>query len=231
MDLEENTTDICKIIAVYWPKPLKTLQTTALLGSPHRVIDSLFSPKSTVAQALFSLLSTGQKAGFHCHSLDVIKHHSPVLVWQGSVGVLCLLQQRQHSWLTGVPAPLTPANCGVSSRSLICPCTAILKKKKKYKKGLKQPVYAMVTCWYCLQMRKPWSLSFLVEQNTSAGLFQNKRMDLNAVKNLKGTQSQLGKTTKCALMKQCWVKPQSVLLWSSTHKGIQWGRRARHAEI
>lgn len=83
IDLEENTTHICKIIAVYWPKPLKALQTTALLDSPHRVIDSFFSPKSTVAQALFSLLSTRQKHLFIATAPAVIRHHSPVLLLAG----------------------------------------------------------------------------------------------------------------------------------------------------
>lgn len=206
---------------MYWPKPLKTLQTTALLDSLHRVIDSLFSPKSKLLRLCSVYWAQGRMHLFIA-TLWMLSNTTPLCwFWQESLSVQCLVQQTHHSWLRGVlalstgAAPLAPANCGVSSRFLLCPCTPILKKN--YRKGLKQPVYAMVRCWYCLQSRKPWSLSFLVEQNSSTGLFKNKRMDFNAVKIWK-------------VPKVSWVKAQSVLLWSSAHRGIQWGRRARHAE-
>lgn len=166
-DLEVNTTYICKIIAVYWPKPLKALQTTALLDSSHRIIDSLLSPRNTVAQALFSVLNTGQKAPFHYHCSGFIRHPS-----------LCCFGREGGRWkVPGTTETDTSDSevCLVLAqrlhlRCLLCPCTGILTGKN----GLQQPVYAMVTSWFCLQMRKSWSLSFLSKHNKSTDLFSQR---------------------------------------------------------
>jgi len=85
-----NATHICKIIAAYWPNPLKALQSLALLDNSHQVIDYLLCPESPEVQAFISTLNTGEKHLFIAAVQFTVRHHCPVLLLVESIGTGCL---------------------------------------------------------------------------------------------------------------------------------------------
>lgn len=165
MDLEMNATHICKIIAAYWPNPLKALQSLALLDNSHQVIDYLLCPESPEVQAFISTLNTGEKAPFHCRC----SVHGKTSLSCATLGrkywyrVLGIIETNTSDsdvcfWIA---KRLWPESIGEISRCLLCPSIDIL--------------IVLNNLQQTMQMGKSWSLSFPAESNKSTDLFSKRK--------------------------------------------------------
>lgn len=85
-----NTTHICRIIAVYRPNPLKALQTTSLLDSPHRVIDPFLSLKRSGS----GFVQSAERRAKGTFSLPLAQVLLDIALlycfWQGNSGVFAI---------------------------------------------------------------------------------------------------------------------------------------------